>query len=258
MTLRLVTGFEELPSSGINEARMGASGYYWFSNGDAMPAAETGRFGYGSCLHASLSGFSIPQMNMVRLTGVDVSQGFMGFAYKWEPTTSGFTYVSFFDAVNSAPCFTVSFGAFGIIRVWRGYPGSTLLVASAPGAFTQSQWFYCEIGATVDGVGGAVEVRVNTQPVIALLSANTDGAGRGKTDAVSFGGGTTGFNQSYQFEIDDVYFNDAAGSLNNTFLGNVRVKSQFAASAGDSTQFSIGGSAAAPRPTGSRCSTPAG
>jgi hypothetical protein len=122
MTLRLVTGFEELPSSGINEARMGASGYYWFSNGDAMPAAETGRFGYGSCLHASLSGFSIPQMNMVRLTGVDVSQGFMGFAYKWEPTTSGFTYVSFFDAVNSAPCFTVSFGAFGIIRVWRGYP----------------------------------------------------------------------------------------------------------------------------------------
>jgi hypothetical protein len=85
---------------------------------------------------------------------------------------------------SGAPCFTVSFGAFGIIRVWRGYPG-TLLVSSAPGAFTQSQWFYCEIGGVVDGVGGAVEVRVNTQPVIALLSANTDGGtGRGLTDAV--------------------------------------------------------------------------
>jgi hypothetical protein len=42
-----------------------------------------------------------------------------------------------------------------------------------------------------------------------------------------------------------VYFNDAAGSMNNTFLGNVRVKSQFTASAGDSTQFTIGGSAPA-------------
>jgi hypothetical protein len=49
MTLRLVSGFEEFPSS-ISEARMSAAGYYWFSNGDVMPLVTTGRFGYGNCL----------------------------------------------------------------------------------------------------------------------------------------------------------------------------------------------------------------
>ena len=248
MTCRLITGFEDLPSSGLNERIMSASGYYWFSNGDLMPSIETGRFGYGQCLHFFGTGFTVPSLSMVRILGVAPSQGYMGFAYKWEPTSIGYPYVAFFDAVNGAPCFSVSFHALGVIRVWRGYPFTgTLLITSNPGSFTQSQWFYCEVGGTVDSTAGAVEVRINTQPVIQLVSSNTNGTGRGAFDSISIGGQPiSGPGSNYEFRIDDLYFNDTSGSVNNGFLGNVRVKSQFTASAGDSTQFSIGGTAPAP------------
>lgn len=248
MTCRLIAGFEDFPTSGNSEARWGASGYYWLSNADAVAymTVETGRFSYGQALHFSNFGFSQPNTGMVRLTGVDVNQGFFGFAYKWEPSTSGSTYVALWDAINSTPMFTVQFAAMGIVYVWRGYPGTNFLGRSDAGAFQQSQWFFCEIGSLISSTSGTIQVRVNTVPVIDLVAVNNNGGGRGTFNAVMFGGQQSGFNTGYEFHIDDMYFCDAAGSLNNSYLGNVRVKSQFAASAGDSTQFSIGGSSPAP------------
>jgi hypothetical protein len=239
MTLRLICGLDEFPSAGDTERLLSAAGWYWFPGFAIMPIVTTGRFGYGGCL-----GYSQGNTNQlpffVKMTGVSVSHGYMGFAYKFHPSNAS-PFVTFFDAVNATPCFSVSFHSLGVIKVWRGFPGTNHLITSAPGVFTQEEWFYCEVGGIVDPTGGAVEVRVNTQPVITLASANTDGGGRGLTDSI--GWGVVGGNV-YQFYLDDVYFNDTAGSINNTFLGNVRVKTQLAAGAGASTDLSLSAASA--------------
>jgi hypothetical protein len=255
MTLRYVDGFDYMPAGTTNTDRLlEASGYYlrgypsFFGTAvDAPNNVTTGRFSFGGCLSYSLGIGS--QANLLRLVrpfqpGGSYVTGFMGLALKIGKTSVCPTYISFYDAIDDAPQFSVEWGVNGVVRAYRGSPGGTLLGTSGAGAFYYDQWFYAEVGGTIDSVAGYVEVRINTAPVLIVPSINTKATSHTSFDSFQLGARAIGLSSPFVAAFDDLYFNDDAGSVNNTFLGNVRVKTQFTAGAGSSTQFAIHGAAA--------------
>jgi hypothetical protein len=111
------------------------------------------------------------------------------------------------------------------------------------GVFQEDQDFFLEIHGVIASSGGSVEVRVNTVPVISLTGANTQGATITTCDSIFLGiyvpgGGVEG-------HFDDLYVNDTSGGVNDSWLGNVRVKTQFMIANGFTNDFSIGGTSPA-------------
>lgn len=237
MTNRMMEGFDWLPA-GDPVTPLSMAG--WYNAGSAsfeLVTANTA-FGYGKALQAQ--GIPVPTRHLVYPIGAQV-EGFYGLRVHIGHAHAGAALVTFYDMVNAGTQFSVSFHPFGIIRVWRGFM-TTLLATSEPGAFYTDAWFWLEVGGVCDPAAGAVEVRVNTVPKITLALANTRATARTAFDAVGFGHGA---GTTLDFRFDDLYFNDPAGAVNNTFLGNSRVKALFTAGDGDSTDFAIGGTAPA-------------
>lgn len=117
-------------------------------------------------------------------------------------------------------------------------------------SFNPGRWFYLEIKWT-PGVTGGIEVRVNTVVVLSLPTARTSvgtlisPATLPGFDMLFFQNQPSDLNTSTSWRWDDMYFLDSAGTVNNTYLGNVRAK--YLAPIANSTplQWVIGGSSPA-------------
>jgi hypothetical protein len=207
-----------------------------------------GRFGFGGSLNwGGLVGTQTQRLQLVRpiLPGMTFTTGVIGLAMYIGKTSITPFNVQFYDAIYDAPQVSIEFTANGVVSAYRGGPTTNLLGSSYAGAYYFDEWFYLEAKATIGNPGGALEVRINTVPILAFPTVNTQATGRAVFDSTCFATRTVGLGQTFAAGIDDVYVLDDAGSVNNTFLGNVRVKTQFTAGAGDLTQFAIGGSAPA-------------
>jgi hypothetical protein len=126
----------------------------------------------------------------------------------------------------------------GRLRVTRGrYPqvltsespstGATALATTTAGTVPFFSWVYIELRALFAYEGGAVEVRVNGEPVIELPSVQTIPSNRSDEVVES-----PPINPEYitQFAlyaarglVDDVYVLNADGDRNNDFLGDLQV-----------------------------------
>lgn len=255
MTLRYVEGFDYIPaSSGSMDRLLTAAGYFFSRDqfGGTPSIGNTGRFDFGRCL--LISGFTNVGSGGYRvvrpidqISGTVYPEGVFGFAlYVPSPGLQAFfQYVGLYDAVSDAPQITLHIGNNGVFRIYRGYPnGGTLLITSHAAAFLENEWQYVEIRTNINNVGGTVEVRVNTRMIISLVAADTQNTAVVGFDSIVFGcqsqGGTGG---SFNFYLDDMYVLDTTGSVNNNFLGNVRVFTQFP-SGPNHTSFSKFGPAA--------------
>jgi hypothetical protein len=111
-----------------------------------------------------------------------------------------------------------------LLRVYNASsnsPNQLLGTASMPKL--EGQWLYLEVKVTIDGTNGAVAVRQGGQEVLSVTGVNTDSTGAGTIGKVRFLGINVS-SGSYKQLIDDVYFADDAGGVNDDFLGDVRIE----------------------------------
>lgn len=265
--LLFTEGFDYLPTTADNTAGrqlLGRllGGLGWYGSLD-MNVTLDGRFG-GKCL-----GYASTTSQVNRYFAIPpVTQGYFGVAiYMAQSTnvTESSLFIPFavspYTAFNNAILgnvhaswqttqFSLDLDQFGNINVWRGYPWangvpsqdiapSERLISTYSGAFPRNTWFYLEVGFKTDGTDTFLEVRINTETVISLedtVIANISVTYPGvyAVDAVGF---ARAFDSGGGQRIDDIYFCDATGAVNNTYLGNVRVQAIVPDAPGDLTEW---------------------
>jgi len=245
MALRIIDGFDYIPpgASFALVAQMLLAGGWYFQpggSGYSVPGSYNGRFG-GTCLEINQQASSPNPPNILRkIPGSTCVSGVVGVALQIGPALVAPFYIAFFDSsANAAQC-SVSFHEYGIMNVWCGAPGSGTLLATAPiGTFVSGGWFYFEVEAVISATSGSLIAKINGVAVFSITGSVTQVTGHAYFDSILFAPQLTSAPTSYQ--IDDFYFLDLTGSVNNSFLGNVRVQTQFPAGAGATTDFTAVG-----------------
>lgn len=245
MALRIVDGFDYFPSSGISTV---ASAMGWY-DGARVSRSSTTAFGYGYALAWATTGNTNTRRRQMRDRYIAGSGNYyvMGFRFRVPSNSSG-------NQTGVADSFTsgqqvqwyLDFTSDGSIYFYNG--NGSLQAKTKSGVFVADKWFYLEIKWEV-GTSNLFELRINTVPVLSLSTANT-------VYGTLIGGMTDrGFDLFYQYVnnissnsgstlMDDFYFLDDTGSVNNDYLGNVRVKYQQIVGE-DSVQWTIGGTSPA-------------
>jgi hypothetical protein len=108
---------------------------------------------------------------------------------------------------------------------------ATVLGTSANGVVPASGFCHIEVKILVSDTVGTVDVKVNGASVLSLTGQDTRNAGN--ASMTGFRIRSTGVN----CKVDDLCVCDTSGSTNNTFLGDVRIDTNYPTSDGNYTQF---------------------
>jgi hypothetical protein len=244
---RITDGFDWMPSglSAAERERLWGANNFFPLSGTATADVALGRFDFGNALswdvaaQNGLHGYVMP-------IGAHAATSYFGGALFIHSDASNgvFPTLAVYDGVADIAHVWIQFAANGVIKIFDGT--GTLLANSDPGAFQEDEWFHFEIKTLVATSGGTCEVRINTVPWVQLVGANTQAATSAYADCVMIGYRSTSVaSPKIHFEIDDVFVNDDTGSENNTWSGNLRVKTQFMIANGATDNFTIGGTSPA-------------
>jgi hypothetical protein len=102
------------------------------------------------------------------------------------------------------------------------------------------RWSYVEIRMVMSQTVGEVEIYVNGIQVVNATNIDTLGdSGATFFDTIRFQGNdaTSDTDVSEQWLIDDIYVADTSGSVNNTFLGPLKVEALFPTAEGSTIDF---------------------
>jgi len=246
MTLRVIEGFEWFPSGGNATQLFAAAGYYSTFNNGIYSAPTTGRFDYGKTFQYALAPGNLDPNQVIALTDSSDDLNTSGMAVYVDQANSAYVWYTLFDAVTGAPQLSFYFTEYGVIRIYRGYPWTgTLIGTTSAGAYRDNEWFYFEVQSVTHATAGTVKLRINTKVVFDGIDLNTKNTANSFVDSYGFGCFRNGGGNSAFIKFDDFYFCDGQGSINNDFLGNVRVKQQLAIANGPNIDFAIGGTAPA-------------
>lgn len=194
-------------------------------NGDVWPTS--GRRGTGCFRSASGSGGSsdsyltknLPSQPSTIIVGFAVHPYATGSI---TDTTDSNWIVRFYDGVTFAGGLwwygaTKQIGLIGV----GGVTALTDGIAANP--YPLSVWYYVEVRFTIASAvtPGMCQVRVNGEIVIDATGGSTQPAGDGLMDMVRFGAKSG--NYEINFLYDDLYICDTTGTMNNDFLGDVRI-----------------------------------
>lgn len=131
----------------------------------------------------------------------------------------------------------VSIGNDGTIRVHRGSYSSGTLLATSSNSLPILTWNFIEVKLTIADSGGNFEVRVNESTWINFSGDTKQSSTLATAVRLQVWG------RSSDNAIDDLYVCDSTGSINNNFLGDVRVDTVRPIGAGNYSEFSKQGSA---------------
>lgn len=131
----------------------------------------------------------------------------------------------------------VSIGNDGTIRVYRGSVSSGTLLATSSNALPILTWNFIEVKYTIADSGGNWEVRINESTWINFTGDTKQSTSLSTAVRLQVWG------RSSDNAIDDLYVCDSVGSINNTFLGDVRVDTVRPIGVGNYSEFSKQGSA---------------
>lgn len=253
MTLRMIEGFDYLLAN-PGATLLAAMG--WSGSLTAVRTTTTSAFGYGRSMNfASNGNFSIAKF----LRGRYTTPYIFGMRMSVPPFGTGDSnryFVRGIDSSTTAGNFNqyqwqIGFDQFGSIELYS-YSGvgtlPSLTAKTAPGVFVPGNWFWLEFRIVPGYTTGAIEIRVNTVPVLSLSNirtANGTPVAPAANPAISHLNWETNFG-SIQWATDDVYFLTEDGTDNNTFLGNVRIKYMQVVSNASPIEWLIGGSDPAP------------
>src|SRR5574337_15066 len=146
-----------------------------------------------------------------------------GFAIKWTgissttPSTSADPFFGFLE--NGTVHIDLRTNGSGIFYVTRN--GTTLGTGTTP--LTSGVWYYVEMKAVIHDTAGSVELRLNGVTEISLSGIDTRNGANGVITQIKLGC----FGNAPQKYFDDLYVCDTSGSVNNDFLGDVRIEALF-------------------------------
>ena len=108
----------------------------------------------------------------------------------------------------------------GYLEIRRG-PFNGTLLATGTQSIPNNTWNYIEISVTVSDTVGEVHVRLNgsTTDEVSYVGDTKNGGTANTIDRI-----TISFNNSFLHRLADLYILNDTGSVNNTFLGDVVVR----------------------------------
>jgi hypothetical protein len=202
MTLLFMDGFDHYATADQPAKWNGDTGY-------RHSIVAAGRYG-GNCMRVTDNGgftsISIPAKTTL----------IAGFAHRFSNSGVAST-ICIFNESGSEQC-SVRTDASNHLTVQRG---GTVLATSSIG-LTANAWYYIEFKATI-GNSGSYEVRVNKAVVISG-TGDTQNTGNAYATEVRLQANRNPSNTDY----DDFYLCDDQGSVNNDYLGDVRVDAYYA------------------------------
>jgi hypothetical protein len=186
-----------------------------------IPTSTTTRFGYGRAVSGG-NGQACRKLIPATVNPI------VGVAFMPLTSLSANPFLALYGDAGATTHLTLGLNVSGQIVLKCGATvlatGSTLLILNA--------WRYVEISATINDTTGSVVVRVDNVVDISFTGDTKNGGTNTTIDAVTVLA-PTGSSGAF----DDLYICDTNGSVNNTFLGDVRVQTLLPTGAGASTQF---------------------
>lgn len=145
---------------------------------------------------------------------------YMGFQFYLNHTDSNQSVLRLYTDNGSSLQISYCVNPAGDINMYCG-PENSTLIGTAYNALAFNQWNFIEISATIDPTNGSLIVRKNTEEIISY-SGNTKYEGSSNNiDGLWIGNSQDSTIVEY---FDDLYICDGLGSVNNTFLGPVRIQ----------------------------------
>lgn len=141
----------------------------------------------------------------------------------------------------------VRIGEDGRLKLYRrtgsGTSGWDQLISTSVMTAAVRGWHYVELQVVQGTSNGTLNVRLNGVLAITLSMQNTTQGGGPLLTA--FAGSVPGQPCPVTVDVDDLYLADTSGTINNTFLGDVRVDALPAQADGALNQWTVEGSASA-------------
>jgi hypothetical protein len=109
----------------------------------------------------------------------------------------------------------------------------TTIGATGTTAIGAGVWVYIEAKVTINDTTGVAACRINGAVELNGTALDTRNAGNLSANVISFFGSNT----TYSINLDDLYVCDGTGSVNNDYLGDIRVAALLPSGAGNTTQY---------------------
>lgn len=155
-----------------------------------------------------------------------------GFAFKTDVFTSNKNIVSFRDGGTLQ--IELGLTASGQLFVSRN---GTILATSIDSIST-NVWDYIEFKFTINNTTGSFEVRLNGNNILSATSQDTQNTTNAYVNEFVLGPYINSTNITlFTFFFDDLYVCDTTGSLNNDFLGDIRVDAILPTADGNYSQW---------------------
>lgn len=212
MTLILVESFDHQDAAG-----MLAKGW----NRSQTPTG-TGRFGGKA--------WSLGDRSNQKALPVNAPTVIVGAAYQYFANSDAPHIFSFLESGANQISLQYSVGSstFSIVR------GDSSVIGTFVMALTYAAWYYIEFKFTIHDTSGSAEFLVDGDAKLTLTSVDTKNTSNAWVDAFRIGrdGGAGNVGS-----MDDLYICDDQGSVNNDYLGDVRIEALFPSGNGNSSQF---------------------
>lgn len=169
----------------------------------------------------------------IRRSFTAASEVFTGIGFKIGALTANRPIVAMFGDAGATQHVTVNVNALGFLELRRGTASGTLL-ATGTTPLSGSVWYYIEMRSTIADSGGITQVRLNGLTTNEIdYTGDTKNAGTNTTiDAI----GLTA-NATVADSMADWYILNTSGSLNNTWLGDVAVRTLVPNGNGNASQL---------------------
>ena len=138
---------------------------------------------------------------------------------------------------NAQVAHIVKVGEDGRLKLYRWQYGYEQLITTSVTTAPARGWHYIELQVTQGISNGVLSVRINGVLAIQMTAQNTiQGGGQLLT---AFLGAIPGQSCPLTLDVDDFYIADTTGTINNTFLGDVRVDALQAQADGSLNQWTV-------------------
>ena len=138
---------------------------------------------------------------------------------------------------NAQVAHLVKIGEDGRLKLYRWQYGYEQLITTSVTTAPARGWHYIELQVTQGSSNGVLSVRINGTLAIQMNAQNTiQGGGQLLT---AFLGAIPGQSCPLTLDVDDFYIADTTGTINNTFLGDVRVDALKAQADGSLNQWTV-------------------
>lgn len=131
----------------------------------------------------------------------------------------------------------VKIGEDGRLKLYRWQYGNEDLISTSVATAPARGWHYVELQVTQGAGNGLLSVRLNG--VLAIQMNAQDTIRSGGPLLTAFLGAIPGQSCPLTLDVDDFYIADTSGTINNTFLGDVRVDSLKAQADGSLNQWAV-------------------